>query len=214
MITLPHTHINKQIISAIMTLLLSILIAIPISILGILIWIYCDYRKYKRQNNLIIFLLLLFPATLSAQYVDNDCSVSFKWYENQKGKLEYSKNEIVYQFIPNSTNWKIIIKNTTTEDARINWANTQLIINGRATEINFDSYSPETPSLSIVKGQTETERIIAVAASETNKADMRMYDKKSIRKGNKAAVTIILPISIGNQPQFFNTFDFIIKQAY
>ncbi|WP_300700771.1 hypothetical protein [Bacteroides sp.] len=194
-----------------MTLLLFILIAIPISILGILIWIYYDYRKYKRQNNLIIFLFLLFPVSLSAQYVDNDCSVSFKWYENQKGKLEYSKNDIVYQFIPNSTNWKIIIKNTTTEDARVNWANTQLIINGRATEINVDSYTPETSYLSIMKGQTEAERIITVAASETNKAGLKIYDKKSIKKGNKAAVTIILPVSIGNQPQFFNTFDFIIK---
>lgn len=214
MITLSHTHINKQIISAIMTLLIFILITIPISILGILIWIYYDYRKYKRQNNLIIFISLLFPTTLSAQYVDNDCSISFKWYENQKGKLEYSKNDIVYQFIPNSTNWKIIIKNTTTENARVNWANTQLIINGRATEINFDSNNPETSSLSIIKEQTVTERVIAVATSKTNKAGLKIYDKKSIRKGNKAAVTIILPVSIGNQPQFFNTFDFIIKQAY
>lgn len=197
-----------------MTLLLFILITIPISILGILIWIYYDYRKYKRQNNLIIFLLFLIPTTLSAQYVDNDCSVSFKWYENQKGKLEYNNSEIEYQFIPNSISWKIIIKNTTTEDIRVNWANTQLIINGRATEINFDSYTPDTPSLSIIKEQTEAERIIAVAANETNKDNMKIYDKKSIRKGNKAAVTIILPVSIGNQPQFFNTFDFIIKQAY
>lgn len=214
MITLPHTHINKQIISAIMTLLLFILIAIPISILGILIWVYCDYRKYKRQHNLVILLFLLFPTTLSAQYIDSDCNVSFKWYENQKGKLEYSNNKIVYQFIPNSTNWKIIIKNTTTEDARINWANTQLIINGRATEISFDTNVAGTSSLSIVKGQTETEQTIAIAASDTNKSGLKMYDKKNIRKGNKAAVTIILPVSIGNQPQFFNTFDFIIKPAY
>lgn len=210
MITLQHTHISKQIISAIMTILLFILIAIPLSILIILIWMFCDYRKYKRQNNLVILLLLLFPTTLYAQYADSDCSVSFKWYENQKGKLEYNKDKIVYKFKPNSTNWKIIIRNTATDDAQVNWANTQLIINGRAMEIKFDPYTP----LSIIKSQTEIEKTLTVATSEMDKTGLKIYDKKSIRKGNRAAVTIILPISIGKQPQFFNTFDFIIKQAY
>lgn len=197
-----------------MTLLIFILIAIPISILIILLWIYNDYRKYKKQNNLIILFFLLFPATLSAQYVDNDCCVSFKWYENQKGKLECSKDEITYQFIPNSTHWKIIIKNNAEKDARINWANAQLIINGRASEINVDSLPLEASSLSTVKSQTEIVRTISVTDSQVNKADLKIYNKKSIRKGNKAAITIILPVAVGNQPQFFNTFDFVITQVY
>ncbi len=33
-----------------MTLLILILIAIPVCILTILLWIYNDYKKYKRQN--------------------------------------------------------------------------------------------------------------------------------------------------------------------
>ena len=40
-----------------MTLLILILIAIPVCILTILLWIYNDYKKYKRQN---CFLILLF----------------------------------------------------------------------------------------------------------------------------------------------------------
>lgn len=194
-----------------MTLILLILIAIPISFLIILLWMYTDYRKYKKQNNLIILFFLLFPASLSAQYADNDCRVAFKWYENQIGKLECNKDGLNYQFIPNSTLWKIVIKNNATEDVRINWTNTQLIINGRASEINFGTITSGTSS--IIKSQSELDQTISIAPSEINKLHSRIYDKKSIRKGNKAAVTIILPVSIGTQPQFFNTFDFVITQA-
>jgi len=53
-----------------MNLLTCILIAIPIGIIFIMLWIYNDYRKYKKKNKLAILLFLLFPTTLSAQYVD------------------------------------------------------------------------------------------------------------------------------------------------
>ena len=60
-----------------MTLLIFIFIFIPAGILAIILWMYIDFRKYKRQNNLIILLFLMFPTTLSAQYVDNGCRISF-----------------------------------------------------------------------------------------------------------------------------------------
>mgnify|MGYP007093030924 CR=1 FL=1 len=121
MILLQHIHINKQIISAIMNLLTCILIAIPIGIIFIMLWIYNDYRKYKKKNKLAILLFLLFPTTLSAQYVDAGCQVSFKWLENQKGKLEYTKDGVTYKFIPNDSQWEIVIRNNSSEDIRINW---------------------------------------------------------------------------------------------
>jgi len=128
MILLQHIHINKQIISAIMNLLTCILIAIPIGIIFIMLWIYNDYRKYKKKNKLVILLFLLFPTTLSAQYVDAGCQVSFKWLKNQKGKLEYTKDGVTYKFIPNDSQWEIIIRNNSSEDIRINWENMQFIV--------------------------------------------------------------------------------------
>lgn len=104
-----------------MNLLTCILITIPIGIIFIMLWIYNDYRKYKKKNKLVILLFLLFPTTLSAQYVDAGCQVSFKWLENQKGKLEYTKDGVTYKFIPNDSQWEIIIRNNSSEDIRINW---------------------------------------------------------------------------------------------
>ncbi len=99
-----------------MNLLTCILIAIPIGIVFIMLWIYNDYRKYKKKNKLVILLFLLFPTTLSAQYVDAGCQVSFKWLENQKGKLEYTKDGVTYKFIPNDSQWEIIICNNFSEN--------------------------------------------------------------------------------------------------
>ncbi len=125
-----------------MNLLTCILIAIPIGIIFIMLWIYNDYRKYKKKNKLAILLFLLFPTTLSAQYVDAGCQVSFKWLENQKGKLEYTKDGVTYKFIPNDSQWEIIIRNNSSEDIRINWENMQFIVHcGRK---NLRSQIPHT----------------------------------------------------------------------
>lgn len=68
-----------------MNLLTCILIAIPIGIIFIMLWIYDDYRKYKKKNKLAILLFLLFPTTLSAQYVDAGCQVSLNGWRTKKG---------------------------------------------------------------------------------------------------------------------------------
>lgn len=73
-----------------MTLLILILIAIPVCILTILLWIYNDYKKYKRQNCISCLLFLALPATIQAQYTDKNCCVNSKWYENPKEILEHT----------------------------------------------------------------------------------------------------------------------------
>lgn len=195
-----------------MNLLTCILIAIPIGIIFIMLWIYNDYRKYKKKNKLAILLFLLFPTTLSAQYVDTGCQVSFKWLENQKGKLEYTKDGVTYKFIPNDSQWEIIICNNSSEDIRINWKNMQFIVDGRSSEVKYPILAEAETPLAIIKSQAETSQKIGVTTYTANKANSRIYNKKEIRKGRNSSITIILPISIGKHPQFFTSFDFIIKK--
>lgn len=145
-----------------MNLLTCILIAIPIGIIFIMLWIYNDYRKYKKKNKLAILLFLLFPTTLSAQYVDAGCQVSFKWLENQKGKLEYTKDGVTYKFIPNDSQWEIVIRNNSSEDIRINWKNMQFIVDGRTSEVKYTILAEAETPFAIIKSQAETSQKIGV----------------------------------------------------
>lgn len=178
-----------------MNLLTCILIAIPIGIIFIMLWIYNDYRKYKKKNKLAILLFLLFPTTLSAQYVDAGCQVSFKWLENQKGKLEYTKDGVTYKFIPNDSQWE----------------NMQFIVDGRTSEVKYPILAEAETPFAIIKSQAETSQKIGVTTYTANNS--QIYNKKDIRKGRNSSITIILPISIGKHPQFFTSFDFIIKKV-
>ena len=121
-----------------MTLSSCILITIPVCISAILMQTYFDSRKYKRIPHLIVLLSFLFPTLSHAQYIDNEnCRISFKSYENHQGKLEYNKEGIIYQFIPNSNAWKVIIKNNTDETVWLNWKQAGFIVNGRASGISL-----------------------------------------------------------------------------
>lgn len=177
-----------------MNLLTCILIAIPIGIIFIMLWIYNDYRKYKKKNKL-----------------DAGCQVSFKWLENQKGKLEYTKDGVTYKFIPNDSQWEIIIRNNSSEDIRINWENMQFIVDGRTSEVKYPILAEAETPFAIIKSQAETSQKIGVTTYTTNNS--QIYNKKDIRKGRNSSITIILPISIGKHPQFFTSFDFIIKKV-
>ena len=171
-----------------MNLLTCILIAIPIGIIFIMLWIYNDYRKYKKKNKLVILLFLLFPTTLSAQYVDAGCQVSFKWLKNQKGKLEYTKDGVTYKFIPNDSQWEIIIRNNSSEDIRINWENMQFIVDGRTSEVKYPILAEAETPFAIIKSQAETSQKIGVTTYTANKANSRIYNKKEIRKGRNSSI--------------------------
>lgn len=197
-----------------MSLITCILIAIPVCLLGILLWTYYDYRKFKRRNSLIILLLLLSPMALHAQYKDKEnCTVSFKWLQNQKGKLEYTKNKLVYEFIPSAEAWKIVIRNTSTDDAQVNWNNAEFIINGKASGMILHPFTDAKAPVETIKGNNETSQSVTAANLVIKGKTGKIYTLKDLKKGGRRSVTIVLPVAIGNSPQFFNTFDFIIAGA-
>lgn len=196
-----------------MNLLALILLTIPVGIIFIMLWIYNDYRKYKKENKLIILLFFLFPTTLSAQYIDKECQVSFKWQENQKGKLEYTENNVTYKFIPDDSQWEIIIRNDSQEDVRINWKNMQLIVNGRASEVRFSMPAEAEASFANIKSQTEISQRFGATIHIGRKAITQIYNKSDIRKGKNFFITITLPVSVGKQPQSFISFNFIVQKA-
>lgn len=105
-----------------MALITYILIAIPVCLLAIILWLYFNYWKYKRKNHFILLILLFYPVLSYAQYMDKtQCKISFSSHANQAGKLEYTQDGIIYRFTPESNAWKITIKNNTNKNARINW---------------------------------------------------------------------------------------------
>ena len=176
-----------------MSLVLYILVAVAIALVANLLWIYCDFRKYKKR-----FRILLLPILL--------IKVSFRWYDNQRGELKYQSNELTYHFIPNEKEWEIIIKNNSEEEAKINWKHTQLIINGRNCEIAITPKNGEGDVVS-VKSQEEASCRIQLAADKKNK---KIYDRKDIRKGNRKSISLILATGTNKQPKFFHTFDFVV----
>lgn len=197
-----------------MSLITCILIAIPVCLVGILLWTYCDYRKFKRKNSLVILLFLLFPMALHAQYKDKEhCTVSFKWLENQKGKLEYTKDKLVYEFIPGDETWTIVIRNTSPDDALVNWNNAEFIVNGKASGMILHPFTDAEAPVEIIKSNNEISQSVTAANLVTKGKTGKIYSPKDIKKGGRRSVTIVLPVSIGNRSQFFNTFDFIIAEA-
>ena len=196
-----------------MTLIPYILIAIPTCLLAIAVWTYFDYRKYKKKNSLILLLFLFYPMLLHAQYTDrNHCSIAFTSHKNQPGTLEQVKDNITFQFIPNNDFWKIIIKNNNSEDAQINWEKASFIINGRASGISLQPHSTESNPMDIIKNNSEITRTVTASKLIAENKINRIYDKQDLKKGGKTSVSITLPIGVGDKPQFFHIFNFIVTQ--
>ena len=70
-----------------MALITYILIAIPVCLLAIILWLYFNYWKYKRKNHFILLILLFYPVLSYAQYMENpQCKISFSTHANKTGK--------------------------------------------------------------------------------------------------------------------------------
>ena len=105
----------------------------------------------------------------------------------------------------------IVIRNNSSETAQVNWNNAQFIINGRASGLLLYPVSESSPAKEIINGNSEISETCTASILIEGTKSKKIYNPKDIRKGNKITVSIILPIAIANKPQFFTTFDFIIK---
>lgn len=208
------THSNKSLYHNSMTLIVYILIAIPVCLLAIALWTYLDFRKYKKKNSCILLLFLFYPFLSYAQYTDNEhCNISFTSYENQPGKLEHTKDNMIFQFVPADNAWQIIIKNNADEDIRVNWEKASFIINGRASGVSFHPFTTDETPTDIIKNNSEIARTVTASNLIVEKKVNKIYNKLNLRKGGRTSVNIILPVGIGNKPQFFHIFNFIVTHV-
>lgn len=203
-----HFTVFYQTLSAAMRAIIFIFIAMAVGLFAILLWFLLSFQKYKKQHGLSLWLLLLSSsAPLSAQYIDGDCYISFKWQANRMGVLECDVEGMTLEFVPGSSKWEIKATNTTEADAQICWDTMQLIVNGMAAKIDFGGTLPQTT----IGSHSQITQTISAYNMVNNKKDfLRIYDKATIRKGRNAAVTVIVPISVGGRPRFFHTFNFIV----
>lgn len=147
-----------------MALITYILIAIPVCLLAIILWLCFDYWKYKRKNHFILLILLFYPILSYAQYTDKaQCTISFSSYANQPGKLEYTQDGIIYRFTPESNAWKITIKNNTNKDIRINWEKASFIINGKASGVGFYPVTAGSTPTDVIKEKSEITRTVTAS---------------------------------------------------
>ena len=194
-----------------MALITYILIAIPVWLLAIILWLYFNYWKYKRKNHFIFLILLFYPVLSYAQYMDKtQCKISFSSHANQAGKLEYTQDGIIYRFTPESNAWKITIKNNTNKNARINWKKGSFIINGKASGISLYPFTSDDPPTDVIKEKSEITRTVTASNLIKGKKVNKIYSKRNLKRNGRTSVNIALPIGIGNKPQFFHIFNFIV----
>lgn len=194
-----------------MALITYILIAIPVCLLAIILWLCFDYWKYKRKNHFILLILLFYPILSYAQYTDKaQCKISFSSYANQPGKLEYTQDGIICRFTPESNAWKITIKNNTNKDIRINWEKASFIINGKASGVGFYPVTADSTPTDVIKENSEITRTVTASNLIKGKKVNKIYSKRNLKRGGRTSVNIVLPIGIGNQPQFFHIFNFVV----
>ena len=120
---------------------------------------------------------------------------------------------MIFQFVPADDAWQIIIKNNADEDIRINWEKASFIINGRASGVSFHPFTTDETPTDIIKNNSEIARTVTASNLIVEKKVNKIYNKLNLRKGGRTSVNIILPVGIGNKPQFFHIFNFIVTHV-
>jgi hypothetical protein len=66
--------------------------------------------------------------------------------------------------------------------------------------------------MDIIKNNSEITRTVTASKLIAENKINRIYDKQDLKKGGKTSVNITLPIGVGDKPQFFHIFNFIVTQ--
>ena len=165
-----------------MALITYILIAIPVCLLAIILWLCFDYWKYKRKNHFILLILLFYPILSYAQHTDKaQCKISFSSYANQPGNLVNTQDGIIYRFTPESNAWEITIKNNTNKDIRINWEKASFIINGKASGVGFYPVTADSTPTDIIKEKSEITRTVTASNLIKGKKVNKIYSKRNLK---------------------------------
>lgn len=106
--------------------------------------------------------------------------------------------------------WKITIKNNTNKNARINWEKGSFIINGKASGISLYPFTSDDPPTDVIKEKSEITRTVTASNLIKGKKVNKIYSKRNLKRNGRTSVNIALPIGIGNKPQFFHIFNFIV----
>ena len=103
-------------------------------------------------------------------------------------------------------------KNNTDETVRLNWKQAGFIVNGRASGVSLYPFTSEEAPLETIKHNREINRTITATNLITEKGISKIYHKKKFRKNGRTSVTIVFPMTVGNKPQFFHTFNFTVTK--
>lgn len=94
-----------------------------------------------------------------------------------------------------------------------NWEKASFIINGRASGVSFHPFTTDETPTDIIKNNSEIARTVTASNLIVEKKVNKIYNKLNLRKGGRTSVNIILPVGIGNKPQFFHIFNFIVTHV-
>lgn len=103
-------------------------------------------------------------------------------------------------------------QNNTDETVWLNWKQAGFIVNGRASGISLYPFTTDEAPLETIKHNQEINRTITATNLITEKGISKIYHKKKFRKNGRTSVTIVFPMTVGNKPQFFHTFNFTVTK--
>ena len=81
---------------------------------------------------------------------------------------------------------------------------------GKASGISLYPFTSDDPPMDVIKEKSEITRTVTASNLIKGKKVNKIYSKRNLKRNGRTSVNIALPIGIGNKPQFFHIFNFIV----